>query len=215
MSKKRILLFAFLGGTVCIVIVTIIWLVCFHANFLTTDNYPYRYDYNMDTYIEQTYITEPGGFDAYNFLPKYEEINNCSNISFGMCCNDSDFVPNWLFQFKSAYMVSLKYSSDNDQAYQFQKNAILENSDYKSFNTGVGERSRVYRLTSRYTDFPRHVAMLFYNDETKELIYLFLYDTKYRDVYYANRRILTDYPFSKEFFVDQKASAGEAIDSVG
>jgi hypothetical protein len=207
MNKKRMFLLT-LGGSVCVLLIAIVLVVCLLAenNVPQSEDYPYRYDFSMDTYIQQTYVDELGGSDAYDFLPKYEDLNNYSTISFAMCHNESVLAPNWLYQFKTAYMVSLKYTADQDQEYQLQKAATLENSEYKSFKTGFREDARVNILISQYTDFPRCVAMLFYNDETKELIYLFLYDTKYKDVYYANRRILKDYPFSRDFFMDEETS---------
>lgn len=186
-------------------IIGILALLVLHNKASISDShyspYPYRMEYNNETYVNAAYLHEKGGEKAYEFLPGYEDIEGSPEITFGICTIDSIFAPNWMFQFKTAYMLSLQYSSEQADLYESQKEAAVSDVEYSASDIGMGGKQAVYMITSVHTEFPDYVSMVLYNDESHELIYVFYYDTKYNNAFEATRRIFRDYPFSHDFFV--------------
>ena len=163
-------------------------------------------NYNTLAYTSDEYKTFYGGEEAASFLPEYEDLTGYQELYFGyykeiLCLNR--------YSIESEYMVKLKYSDENREIYQAQKEDVL--SKYKYTTDKIEEASHVmysgseiisscgsfdvHYLKLSENDFPRNIGIILSNDETLEIIYLFYYETWYDDEWDMQRRFFRDFKF--------------------
>ena len=151
MTKKKLLVFgAFVIGLSILGILMLLVLID-RAGVSNPhyDPYPLRMEYKNETYINAAYLHEKGGEKAYEFLPGYEDIEECHKITFGICNVDSIFAPNGMFPFKTAYMLRLQYASEQADLYESQKEAAVSDVEYIDYGVGIGGDQAAYIITCR------------------------------------------------------------------
>ena len=157
---------------------------------------------SLSSYIQQDYLTTNGGAEAATFFPSYEQIEHCASVTFEMQGYDTIFAPSFLFAHKSAFMLRLSFSPNQEDEYFSQKNTALEGLNYQV--TTLDPTTCI--LTDGYTSFPDQVAMIIYDDRNMQIIYLFYYDTLYNDWLAVDAGFFRHCPFEIDLFFENTTS---------